>query len=62
MEISGLLAREFKISVIQKCTKIWRVMDEQSENFSRDKKYEKSQTETIKLKKISVELKIAVEG
>ena len=50
MEISGLLAREFKISVIQKCTKIWRVMDEQSE------------TETIKLKKISVELKIAVEG
>ena len=37
-------------------------MDEQSENFSRDKKYEKSQTETIKLKKISVELKIAVEG
>lgn len=62
MEISGLLAREFKISVIKKLTKVWRVMDEQSENFSRDEKYEKSQTETIKLKKISVELKIAVEG
>lgn len=36
MEISGLLAREFKISVIKKLTKVWRVMDEQSENFSRE--------------------------
>ena len=62
MEISGLLARESKISVIKKLPKVWRVMHEQSENFSRDRKYEKSQTETIKLKKISIELKIAVEG
>lgn len=61
-EISGLLAWEFKISVYKEVTKVWRVMDEQSESFSRDKKYEKSQTETIKLKKISVELKIAIEG
>lgn len=62
MEISGLLAREFKISFIKKLTKVQRVMHEQSENFSRDRKYKKSQTETIKLKKISIELKIAVEG
>ena len=41
MEISGLLAREFKISVIKKLPKVWRVMHEQSENFSRDRKYEK---------------------
>lgn len=62
MEISGLLAREFKISFIKKLTKVRRVMHEQSENFSRDRKHKKSQTETIRLKKIPIELKIAVEG
>lgn len=48
MEIGGLLAREFKISFIKKLTKVRRVTHEQSENFSRDRKYKKSQTETIK--------------
>ena len=58
-QISDLPDKEFKIMVSKRLTKLRRTTYEQSENFSRDRKY---QIEVTELKNIITTLKNTTEG
>lgn len=61
MEISDLFNKEFKVTVIKIPTKIWRTMNKQSENFSRDRKYKKVPNRNQALKNTITELESSLE-
>lgn len=59
MEISNLLDKEFKVTVINMLTKLKRRMHKHNENFNEEtKNIRKYQTEVTKLKNTITELKI----
>lgn len=57
MEVSNLPDKEVKVTVIEMLTELSR-MDELSENFNRERKYEKLLVEATELKTTITELKI----